>query len=110
MRINTYLKVIEICLYYCTENKRVCKLRPKEIRKKLIELSYNSKDKLQSDEIKKILKEVFPIFKNRRRGTKIFKINQKIAEDFLYDKRLFLRPNEHIKWAINDRIKIYEQT
>ncbi|MCK5225911.1 MAG: hypothetical protein KAQ89_04270 [Planctomycetes bacterium] len=91
-----YLDVIEICLVNIPKGKTTGKIKPAII---LEQLSIRAMRKCTIDEIYKLIKEVFPVYKNKRQNTKCFKISQSRANDFISSKRLLSRPIEHARWS-----------
>jgi hypothetical protein len=91
-----YLDVIEISLVNIPKDKKTAKIKPATI---LEQLSTRTTRKTTVDEIRTIIRHVFPIYKNNRRNTKCFKISRSKANIFLSENRLVLRPIEHARWS-----------
>jgi len=90
------LDVIEICLLNLPENESVSEIKPKTILTQLNRLNWDKRKHSELD-VRKILKEVFPIHKNRDRNTKSFKISRSAVEEFLKSHSILLRPIEHAR-------------
>jgi hypothetical protein len=98
MKTLSYLDVIEICLVNIPEGQTTGTIKPAIIFGQM-GFPISSLKKPSIGKIRMILKKVFPIYKNKRRNTKCFKIRQSEAYNFIIKNGLLLRPIEHARWS-----------
>ncbi len=91
-----YLDVLEVCLLNIPKGKITVKIKPATIIKQL-EMSTIGIRKCTINKIRMILKTIFPIYKNKRRHTKCFKIKRSLAREYIVENDLLLRPIEHAR-------------
>ncbi len=94
-----YLDIIEICMQNINEGENVGKIKPTTILNELNKVKWDGQ-KYSISNVKKALKTIFPIYKNKRLRTKTFKISRQEAEKFLKRQGILLRPSEHARESI----------
>lgn len=85
------LDVMEVCLLNIPEGKETATITPETISSQVKERSCREKTRTLAD-IKAVLREVFPIYKNNRANAKTFKISRPVLEEYLRTHGLLLRP------------------
>ena len=91
-----YLDVLEVCLLNIPKDKTTVKIKPATIIKQL-EMSASGTRKSTINKIRMILKTIFPIYKNKRKHTKCFKVKLNLAREYIVENDLLLRPIEHAR-------------
>lgn len=88
------LDVLEISLLKLSTNKTLVYVKPVEILGALKRTNPFAYQKETATHVKRVLKELFPAYKNPRARTKVFKVRWKEAEKFLQKNKVNMRPIE----------------
>jgi hypothetical protein len=87
-------EVLEACLLCMPPGRKKAKVRAADIGERL-RLSNPNYASLSVGEISTVIRTVFPVYKNPRSKTRIFKVCISAAEQYAQKNRIFLRPLEH---------------
>ncbi|WP_445368212.1 hypothetical protein ACH5Y9_01215 [Methylomonas sp. BW4-1] len=97
MKTNLLLDVAELSLRSLPDNSAVTFVNIEELYERFLRGESLCKSKASFDEFRLAIKTVFPIYKNNRRKTKIFKISSVSAYRYFDSKSIKFRPLSHIK-------------
>lgn len=97
MKKMLYFDVLEASLLQIIANKNKVSitLRFGSILKQLAKMNPLVYHKINPNDIARVIREIFPIYKNNRRNTKAFKIRQKEALQYIRKNGINLRPIKH---------------
>lgn len=97
MKTNLLLDVAELSLGHLPDNSSVTFINIEELYERFSRGESLCKSKASFEEFRIAIKTVFPIYKNKRRKTKVFKISSTSAYRYFDSKSIKLRPLTHIK-------------
>ncbi|WP_445371372.1 hypothetical protein ACH518_19990 [Methylomonas sp. HW2-6] len=96
MSTNLMLDVAEVALTRLPINSSVCFVNIDDIHKDILAGKGMCKIKATESDIRNALKTIFPIYKNKRKNIKLFKISSNVAYKSLRKLDIKLRPLLHI--------------
>lgn len=98
-----YSDIIEASLMKIPHNKNMAKIKIGELIKNLTiqnPIKYSFKN--TSSIIKKDLQTIFPLYNNKKKKTKFFKITRTQAICFIKKNKIIIRPEDHFEKFINE--------
>jgi len=107
VRMMFYLDILELCLLNIPKGRSVCKLKPLTVLRQLQSVRPSEHREYSVQDVEEAIRVMLPIFKNRRRRTRVFKITRRAGEKFLEEHGLALRPLEHAReclWKQEDPV------
>jgi hypothetical protein len=90
------LDVAEVALIRLTSNSSVCFVHIDDIYEDILAGNGVCKIRATKNDIRNVLKIIFPIYKNKRKNTQLFKISSHAAYESCRKMHMKLRPLPHI--------------